>query len=577
MQSDDIVLDLLLGPTDKKNNAILKTSYSAIMGGDDIILSGVAWKRRSGFGKYSTTIGAGSSWEQRHFILTSTKLTYFAINESTSRGTLNILPERATITATYPAETSQPTPYALSIRTTELGQESTKWKLCFGDRKTQLSWLVAITDIVADQSVKEYNAKVLAAEKGSSWGGQGHGGFHRLYEEGDGKLFNVVREALLASSGKKVDRDRPSQKEESMKSSDVTEQKSAFAEAIEKFPEPNSSFSSDNIVSENNLPMDKLYQALAGVNLSILYLKATQESESFLVISWWQVLVLMNAFIAYIVFTSTEKKSSTTKTVPLKQTKKAVSFQDDTPPLQKEEKPAPMLKKGSATKSQVGAQLLRAESVPLSAMPSTRNVPEKAQTIDKEDQRSEPLSEKEMEAHMHQRWAQSAPNVDLSGSWTLIADDAFKKEYDTYLSDLGFNRITRGVACSLISRTTEITKQSNNGRELYLKGTNPKGAWERTLIASGFPDFETKSNQTDYSHMKASIKSAESEDVEAEAWWECRGTKHRSMLCGGKKGNFESLRYVDDSGDVLVCESILHPKDKSKKKARVTWRFQRDP
>ncbi|KAK1744174.1 hypothetical protein QTG54_004707 [Skeletonema marinoi] len=42
-------------------------------------------------------------------------------------------------------------------------------------------------------------------------------------------------------------------------------------------------------------------------------------------------------------------------------------------------------------------------------------------------------------------------------------------------------------------------------------------------------------------------------------------------------GDFESLRYVDDSGDVLVCESMLHPKDSSKKKARVTWRFQRDP
>jgi hypothetical protein len=47
-KDDAVVLDLLLG----KNNAILKTSYSAVMGGDDIIISGVAWKRRSGFGKY---------------------------------------------------------------------------------------------------------------------------------------------------------------------------------------------------------------------------------------------------------------------------------------------------------------------------------------------------------------------------------------------------------------------------------------------------------------------------------------------------------------------------------------------
>jgi hypothetical protein len=564
--NDDIVLDLLLGSNDNKNNAILKTSYSAIMGGDDIILSGVAWKRRSGFGKYSTTIGAGSSWEKRHFILTSTKLTYFAINESTSRGTLNILPERATITATYPGDTSQPTPYALSIKTTELGQESTKWKLCFEDRKTQLAWLIAITDIVADESVKEYNAKVLAAEKGT-WGVHG---FHRLYEEGEGKLFSRVRDALMASSNKK--KNKPPIDDERTTTTDPTGQKSSFAEAIEKFPEPTQT-SSDNIVSDINLPMEKLYQALVGVNLSILYLTATHESTSFLVISWWQVLVLVNAFIAYIFFSSPEKSSSSkTKTV-LPPPQKKVSFKDEHKPVQRMDSNQST---GSATKSVVGAQLLRSESVPLSAMPSIRTVPVTALRGDKEQHRSEPLSEKEMEAHLHERWAQCRPGVDLSGSWTLIADDAFKTEYDTYLTDLGFNRITRGVACSLISRTTEITKQSDNGRELYLKGINPKGAWERTLIASGFPDFETKSNQTDYSHMKKSIKTADSEDVDAEAWWECGGTKHRSVLRGGKKGDYESLRYVEEGGDVLVCESIFHPRDSSKKKAAVKWRFQRN-
>ena len=187
---------------------------------------------------------------------------------------------------------------------------------------------------------------------------------------------------------------------------------------------------------------------------------------------------------------------------------------------------------------------------------------------------SRPLSKEEMESNVHERWAQSDPTVDLSGSWTLIADSAFKKEYDRYLSDLGFNRIIRSVACSLISRTKEITKQSDSGRELYIKSTNPKGAWERTLTASGFPDFETKSNQTEYEHTKAKIKTAESEEVAVEAWWECQGTQHRSWLLGGKKGDYESLRYLD--GDVLVCESIFHPCDVLKKKARVKWRFQRD-
>ncbi|KAL7492648.1 hypothetical protein ACHAWT_002598 [Skeletonema menzelii] len=194
---------------------------------------------------------------------------------------------------------------------------------------------------------------------------------------------------------------------------------------------------------------------------------------------------------------------------------------------------------------------------------------------------SQPLSKEEMECNLHERWAQSAPKVNLSGSWTLIADDVFKKEYDLYLSDLGFNRIIRSVACSLISRTKEITKQSDNGRELYIKSINPKGTWERVLTSSGFPDFETESDKTDYSqHKKTKIKTAESEEVTAEAWWECHGTRHRSCLRGGKKGDYESLRYLEDCGGnmtILVCESIFHPcGDVTKKRARVKWRFQRD-
>ena len=505
----------------------------------------------------SNQIGTGSSWERRHFILTSTKLTYFAINESTSRGTLNILNEKATVTATYPADTSQPTPFALAIRiTTELGQESTKWKLCFDDRKTQLCWLIAMTDLIAGESVKEYNVKVLAAEKGA-WE---HGGFHRLYEEGNGKLFSILRGVLLASSGSGGGKKRDGPKDdESAKSNNAIEQKSSFVGAIEKFSETNQTA---NVVSEKNFPIDKLYQALAGVNVSIIYLTVTQQStSSFLVISWWQVLLLVNAFIVYIFFSSTEKSSPKTTDRPQK-IKKAVTFSDDQSEC-------------STSKSVVGAQLLKSEDVPLSHMPSIRTAPVKPPSNDKKHQRTEPLSEQEMESHLHERWAQSHPSVDLSGSWTLIADDTFKKEYDIYLNDLGFNRITRGVACSLISRTTEITKQSDNGRELYLKGMNPKGAWERTLTASGYPDFGTKSNQTDYTHMKKSIKTAESEDVDAEAWWECRGKKHRSVLSGGKKGDYESLRYLEDCGDVLVCESTFHPRDSSKKKAVVKWRFRR--
>ena len=86
---------------------------------------------------------------------------------------------------------------------------------------------------------------------------------------------------------------------------------------------------------------------------------------------------------------------------------------------------------------------------------------------------------------------------------------------------------------------------------------------------------------SDYNHMRTSITTADAEDVDAEAWWEDRGTKHRSWLRGGKKyggGNFESLRYIEQGsdGNILVCESIFHPNDAGKKKAIVKWRFNRD-
>lgn len=225
----------------------------AVDGGDDgnttttnnpaVILEGVGWKRRSGWAKYSESVGYGSAWERRRFTLTSrpARLSYYAAPdddgddgvtrrggdngaavtstatstntnsndrdaagaESTRpRGVLDILPERATVTATYPADSSQPTPYAVSIKTGgESSGGSDKWKFCFDDRETQLIWLVALTDIVAEASVAEYNARVLSAEASKSHSaGDGSGGFHRLYEESDDvRLLDLVHRALMSS------------------------------------------------------------------------------------------------------------------------------------------------------------------------------------------------------------------------------------------------------------------------------------------------------------------------------------------------------------------------------------------
>jgi len=611
----------------------------------DEILRGVAWKRRSGFGKLSGTVGVGSSWERRLFILhapsppasAAMRLCYYALNPPpdcapVARGTLNLLPERATISATHFTDTAQPTPFALSIKTTDgIAPESTKWKLCFDDRRSQMAWLVALTDAVVDGSVREYNRLTLAAEA-DKWE---PGGFHRLYEEGEGSMFDLVRDALLTGGGETGDNpedegDEHFAPEQQQPTQGDTQQQYVAMESFEQIapaavdyggdggPARDRTLSASSILVDDDketrrnslaattkhyddvsgyylLQPFKLYQALAVVNISVLYAHWAAASMSCFVISWWQVLAAVNIgiYMCFAPSSSTEAKSETLEVDTTKEARRekeeliigteqnktsdemtsAATINEARPQLQ-------------TTKSMIGAELLREQEVPLSEVPMEVKEKKGAQT-DKAppaQHRLGPLSEEEMGAHKHERWAMSAPNIDLTGSWNLIADDAFKAEYDTYLKQLGFNRITRGVACSLIGRTTEITRQSDGGRELYVKGVNPKGTWERTLTASGYPDFETHSERKagrDYKHMRRSILTADSESVNAEAWWEKLGTRHRSWLRGAKKyggGDFESIRYLEEGsgGNVLVCESSFHPRDETKKKAEVTWRYQRD-
>ena len=184
----------------------------------------------------------------------------------------------------------------------------------------------------------------------------------------------------------------------------------------------------------------------------------------------------------------------------------------------------------------------------------------------------------------HERWAVAAPTVDLSGDWTIVADDRFRKQYNAYLANLGFGYILRNVALTVIGSTTEHTRQSRGGRHLLVRGKNPRGVWERTLVASGYPDFDTHSDLTErvhYQHKKITVETADAEAVEAEAWWEEGGTVHRSWLRGGRRyggGDFESYRYLEEGSDgqILVCRSIFHPNDKSKPRAEVLWRYRRD-
>ena len=205
--------------------------------------------------------------------------------------------------------------------------EVTKWKLCFDDRETQLIWLVALTDIVADASVKEYNANVLAAEQYK----HEHGGFHRLYEEGDGRLLDLVHNSLLSSGSSgnaaKIKRMSSLTTNKSTRSSQrggievvqhstrvdiMDEDCSATCTTTSTATSPVSSgpntpklFNDDSEGGEGNqLTVEKLYQALSVVVVSILYERYAEKSSSFL----WQV---VNAVILYICFGDTIKSKST--------------------------------------------------------------------------------------------------------------------------------------------------------------------------------------------------------------------------------------------------------------------------
>jgi hypothetical protein len=165
------------------------------------------------------------------------------------------------------------------------------------------------------------------------------------------------------------------------------------------------------------------------------------------------------------------------------------------------------------------------------------------------------------------RRSATAKSVDLSGKWELIVSEEFKVNYDKYLQILGQPPLVRSVALSIIGMTTEETIQSDQGRELKIRGRNVRGNWERTLKAS-----------SEKNPLVHTIVTADKETVESECWWEDNGSVHRSWLRGVAKyggGDFESRRFLEDNRKTLVCESTFHPSDSSREKASIVWKFRR--
>ena len=187
-------------------------------GAAPIRLTAIVWKRRSGFGKYSTT----TAWERRRIVLRGPRLYYYktqadnadddserqlqhgdseygmdltgakkapsswlqqatanvtslaaqvsitgssayplvgasASGESDSaRGYLDLVKDNASVSASY-GHTGAPTPFALSIKVLT----QTKWKFCFDTQRELMEWLAAMTDVVVQGSVDSYNAQIV--------------------------------------------------------------------------------------------------------------------------------------------------------------------------------------------------------------------------------------------------------------------------------------------------------------------------------------------------------------------------------------------------------------------------------
>ena len=479
---------------------------------------------------------------------------------------LNVLSEKATVMSTY-SDTSHPTPYCLSIRTIDsLSQtETTKWKLCFEDRATLCLWLVALTDVVNEASCKDYNTKILSEEINKL----NHEGFHRLFEERSELLFDSIHNSLVKTQQRDESSEIHGADENPSLACDLEIDASVAPEDGHSDTDKPDPMNGEGKV--NGVEMDKVVQAFTVLALAYAYERLVESSSVLL----WKTVCCMLMYIftvgiptslfvegrRLLIATDTDRQEPDSDAAPGEKDRIADLVSKSITPNGRT--------LVSVTSSRIETELRRS-----SFFGATSG------NLDPSHTQSEPMrsSSSSNEASRHNRWAVSAPHVDLSGDWTLNVNDEFIEEYDEYLRLLGINAFVRRIACSVISRTTEVTRQTDSGRTLYLNGTNPKGNWERVLIASGRPDYSPHEDE-DFEHLRQPIKTADAEDVEAEAWWEDDRTKHRSWLIGGKKyggGDFESLRYLSENGNVLVCESTFHPSDTTKQKAQVTWRFRRD-
>jgi hypothetical protein len=160
---------------------------------------------------------------------------------------------------------------------------------------------------------------------------------------------------------------------------------------------------------------------------------------------------------------------------------------------------------------------------------------------------------------------QATATVDFTGNWTLIVDDAFKSQYDSYLRKLGQPLIVRTLALTVIGSTKEEAIQSEGGKQLYIRGMNVRGSWERTLEASetDIGDVIQEGMHAVEGHVLKPMVTADDEEVEVASWWEDGGRVHRSWVVGGKKyggGKAELIVtcfFIQTVRDTMTTLSLL--------------------
>jgi hypothetical protein len=91
------------------------------------------------------------------------------------------------------------------------------------------------------------------------------------------------------------------------------------------------------------------------------------------------------------------------------------------------------------------------------------------------------------------------------------------------------------VAMTVFGTTKEEAIQSDGGKQLFIRGTNVRGSWERTLEASESDAVVEEGMHAVEGHLLKPIVTADEEEVEVASWWEDGGKVHRSWVVGGNK------------------------------------------